>query len=211
MDNIDNLISKLSQDAKAVKPAHHPVLLSLEWITFIVFYLAVSLMISSIRPDLMVKFQHPWFIAEIVALVAVFITTSFSAAFLSFPDIYQKRFIVLAPIISFALFALVMFLAWRADSPPSPAPVHSIECTLNITLMAILPAALVFYVMRKFASTHHYWSGSTILISAFSIGALWLRLYEQTNSISHLITCHYLPMIGIGLIGMWMGKVFLKW
>jgi len=211
MDNIDNLISKLSQDAKAVKPAHHPVLLSLEWITFIVFYLALALMFSGYRPDLAAKLHETWFVAEIAALAAIFIATSFSAAFLSFPDIYQKRFIALAPIISFALFALLMFLAWRADSPPSPAPVHDIECTLSITLMALLPAVLVFYVMRKFASTHHYWSGSTILISAFSIGALWLRLYEQTDSISHLITCHYLPMIGIGLIGMWMGKVFLKW
>jgi len=211
MANINDLIDELAQGATAVKPVHHPILLGVEWIVAAVFYLTIALMFSDYRPDLAEKLHETWFIAELTALAAIFIATSFSAALLSFPDIYQMRRIALAPIISFALFTLVMFLSWRADSPPSPAPIHDIKCTFSITLMALLPAALVFYVMRKFASTHHYWSGSTILISAFSIGALWLRFYEETDSISHLITCHYLPMIGIGLIGMWMGKVFLKW
>jgi len=211
MANINELIDQLAQDSAPVKPAQHPMLLSVEWILIAMFYLAATLMFSGYRPDLSVKLHEVWFIAEIATLVAIFLTTSLSAALLSFPDMYQMRRTLLLPAISFALFALVLFLAWRADSPPSPRPVHDIECTLSITLMAILPATLSFFVIRKFASTHHYLSGGITLLSAFSVGALWLRLYEQTDSISHVINCHYLPMIGIGLIGMWLGKVYLKW
>lgn len=211
MANIDELIDKLAQDGKAVKPAHHPVVLSLEWITIAVFYLAVALMISGIRSDLVAKLHETWFAAEIATLFAIFIATSFSAALLSFPDLHQMRRIVIAPAIMFALFALVMYFAWHADHPPSIPPIHSIECTMSITMLAILPAIWIFFVMRRFASTHQYWAGSIALLSAFSIGALWLRLYEPTDSIMHVIEWHYFPMIAIGAIGLWLGKIILKW
>ncbi|MFZ5524300.1 MAG: DUF1109 domain-containing protein [Pseudomonadota bacterium] len=211
MGNIDELINKLAKDVAAVKPAHHPVLLSLEWTAVAVFYLAVALMISGFRTDLMVKLHEPWFAVEIAALAGIFVATSLSAALLSFPDLHQMRRVALLPALTFTLFALLMLFAWHADSPPSPPPVHSVECTLGITMLAILPAAWIFFVMRKFASTHHYWAGSVAMLAAFSVGALWLRLYEQTDSIMHVIEWHYLPMIFIGLIGMWLGRILLKW
>jgi len=211
MGNIEELIDKLAQDTAMVKPAPHPYKLSLEWIAVAVCYLAVALTISGIRSDLMVKLHETWFAAEIAALVAIFVTTGLSAALLSFPDLHQMRRITFAPIATFGLFVLVMFFAWHADNPPSRPPMHSVECTLSITLLAILPAAWIFHVMRKFASTHQYWAGSIALLSSFSIGALWLRLYEHTDSIRHVIEWHYLPMIAVGVVGLWLGKVVLKW
>jgi hypothetical protein len=211
MSDIDELINKLAQDMPAVKRARHPFLLSIEWMVVAAFYIAVSLMISGARHDLWLEFHKPWFAAEIAALAGIFISTSLSAALLSYPDLHQKRRIVFAPIATFALFALVIFFAWRADNPPAPLPVHSFECTISIMLLSLLPAAWTFYVMRKFASTHTRWAGGIAFLFAFSIGALWLRLYEQNDSIMHVIEWHYLPMIGFGLVGMWLGKVVLKW
>jgi hypothetical protein len=211
MGNIDELIDRLAQDGAAVKPARHPVLLGLEWFAVAACYLGVALMISGVRSDLMAKLHEAWFAAEIAALVAIVIATSLSAALLSFPDLHQMRRVALAPAIMFILFALVMYFSWQADNPPSRPPMHSVECTLSISLLAILPAAWIFYVIRKFASTHQYWAGSIALLSAFSIGALWLRLYEQTDSIRHVVEWHYLPMIAAGFAGLWLGKAMLKW
>lgn len=211
MGNLDELISKLAQDAPPVKPAPHPVVLSIEWMTVAVVYLGVALMFSGLRPDLMLKLQEPWFAAEIAALAGIFVATCLSAALLSFPDLHQMRRVVFAPVLMFTLFALLIFFAWHADNPPAPLPVHSFQCAISITLLAVVPAVWIFYVMRKFASTYPYWAGSIALLSAFSIGALWLRLYEQTDSIAHVIEWHYLPMIFVGLAGMWLGKVILKW
>ena len=211
MANIDDLITRLAQDAPPVKPAPHPLVLSLEWMTVAMAYLGVSLTISGLRPDLMLKLQEPWFAAEIATLAGIFIATCLSAALLSFPDLHQMRRAAFAPAITFALFVAVMFLAWHADNPPAPLPVHSFQCTLSITLFAILPAVWAFHVMRKYASTHHYWAGSIALLSAFSAGALWLRFHEINDSIMHVIEWHYLPMIAIGLLGMWLGRTCLKW
>jgi len=211
MDNIEQLVASLSKEAQAVKPAPHPFILSLQWMGAAVIYLTVSLAISGLRPELSAKLHNPWLVAEIAALLGLFIVTTLSAALLAFPDLHQKRVLAFAPVVPAVIFLVVIFLAWRADSPPAPLPVHSFECTLSITLMTLLPAVWTFYSMRKFASTHYRLAGSVALLSAFSVGALWLRLHEVNDSILHVVEWHYLPMLAIGALGLWLGKVLLKW
>ncbi|CAH1904640.1 MAG: hypothetical protein DID90_2727552547 [Candidatus Nitrotoga sp. LAW] len=211
MENIDDLINRLAQDTAAVKPAPHPYMLSLKWMGWAATYLLLSLVLSGLRPDLMLKLHQPWFVAEIAVLAGIFIATSVSAALLAFPDLHQMRRLAFTPVVMFALFVLVMFLAWQADNPPAPLPVHSFECTIGITLMSLLPAAWTFFEMRKFASTHYHCAGSIALLSAFSVGALWLRLHEVNDSIMHVVGWHYLPMIVFGIAGLWLGKRMLKW
>ena len=211
MENIDDLVARLAQDTTAVKPAPHPFMQSLQWLGIAAIYLAVSLALSGLRPDIGNKLHSLWFAAEIVALLGIFTVTALSAALLAFPDLHQKRILAWAPAWMFALFLLILFEAWRADSPPAPLPVHSFECTLGIMLMALLPAGWTFYSMRKYASTHYRLAGSVALLSAFSVGALWLRLHEATDSIAHVIEWHYLPMLAIGIAGLWLGKRLLKW
>lgn len=211
MGNIDELVESLAKDAASVRPAPHPFMLSAKWLLAAAAYLALSLALSGLRPDVMHKLGDPWFVAEIVALVLLLGASSLSAALLAFPDLHQMRKVAFAPAAMFALFILTIFLAWRADVPPAPPPVHSIECTIDITLLSLLPAAWVFFSLRKFASTHYQWAGSIALLGAFSVGALWLRLHELNDSIMHVIQWHYLPMLGIGLIGLWLGKALLKW
>ncbi|MDD2914541.1 MAG: DUF1109 domain-containing protein [Gallionella sp.] len=211
MANIDELIDGLAQDAAAVKPAPHPFKLSIKWMGWAMAYLIIALALSGLRPDLLLKLHEPLFAAEIAALAGILAATSVSAALLSFPDLHQKRGMAFAPVIAFALLLPVIFIAWHADNPPAPLPVHSFECTLCITLVALLPAAWIFYAMRKFASTHYHWAGSIALLSAFSVGALWLRLHEENDSIMHVVEWHYLPMIVFGIAGWWLGKKILKW
>jgi hypothetical protein len=211
MANLDELVESLAQDASAVKPSPHPLMMSLTWMAVAMAYLVASLWISGLRPDLTQKLDEPWFVAEMVSLALIFIATSLSAAVLAFPDLHQKNKTALAPAGLFILFMAILFFAWRADAPPASLPVHSFECTLSITLFSLLPAAWTFLSMRKFASTHCRWAGSIALLFAFSVGALWLRLHELNDSIIHVIQWHYLPMLGIGLAGWWLGRRLLKW
>ena len=211
MRNIDDLISSLAQDASSVKITPHPYTLSIGLIGIGTLYLAVLLLFSDVRHDLSLKLGDPWFVAELVALIGIFISCSFSAALLVYPDLYQKRRIALAPFFWFIVFALIIFLAWQANNPSSLFPAHSIECTVSITLASLLPVLWAIYLMRKFASTHTHWAGGISFILVFSIGAIWIRMYEQNDSILHVVQWHYLPMVGFGIIGMWLGKTALKW
>jgi len=207
MDDIEKLVASLSSEAQPVKPARHPFLQSLQWIGAGSVYLLVTLALTRLRPDWRTSFGDPWFVAEIGALFALFIVTALSTAILAFPDLHQKRWLVFAPAIPAGFLVAIILLAWHPAAPPE----HSIECTLSILLTMLLPAVWTFYSLRKFASTHYRLAGSLALLSSFSVGALWLRLHEVNDSIAHVVEWHYLPMLGVGVLGLWLGKVLLKW
>ena len=211
MSDIEQLVESLAADTTKVKPAAHPYALALKWIGAGAAYLVVALAAAGLRPDLAHALQNPLYIAELVALLLIFLATAFSAALLAFPDMHQKPALAYAPVALFALFVLLMLVAWHADNPPAPLPVHSWQCTLSISLVALLPAVWTFYAMRRYATTHVRLGGSIAVLSAFSIGALWLRLHEVNDSIHHVLLWHYLPMLAAGLIGAWLGKKLLNW
>jgi hypothetical protein len=211
MVNIEELVDSLAEGAANVRPAPHPYMVATKWTAVAISYIVVSLAISGLRPGLMAEFGDPWFLAEIFFLAGVLGATSLSAALLAFPDLHQKHRAAFSPVVLLVLFALTVVFSWQADSPPAPLPVHSYQCTVSIALFALLPAIWMFYGMRKFASTHCRLAGSIALLYAFSVGALWLRLHEQNDSLIHVIQWHYLPMIGFGALGLWLGKVALKW
>jgi hypothetical protein len=211
MKDLEQVVADLADDAVVVEPAPHPYLLSLQLLGAATLYLAVSLALTGFRTGLAAALGQTWFSAEIVALIVMFAATAISASLLAFPDLHQKRGLALAPLWAFALFLVVLLFAWIADTPPAPLPVHSFECTLSIGAMTLLPATWTIYAMRRFASTHIQWAGAIAVLSAFSVGALWLRLHEDNDSIAHVIEWHYLPMLAAGLLGFWLGKRLLRW
>ncbi|MCP5246268.1 MAG: DUF1109 domain-containing protein [Burkholderiales bacterium] len=211
MDNIEQLIKTLTDDATKVQPAPHPFLLTLKWTVATIVYLSVLLGIFGPRSDFMQAIENQWFVAEVLALFSIFVATLVTTSLLAFPDIHQKRAIAFAPILMIGMFLVVIFFAWNADHPPASLPDHTYECTLCIILVSLLPTVWTFYSLRKLASIHYRLAGGLALLSATSIGALWLRLYEVNDSISHVVEWHYLPMFVIGLVGLWLGEIILKW
>jgi hypothetical protein len=210
MANIDNLVQHLAEGVAPVKPAPHPFVVSLGLTLAAALYLAVALVAAGPRADLAHQLHAPWFVAELVLLFVTFATSALGAALLAYPDLHQRRRAAFAPVWSFALFVVVLILAWRAN-PHAPPPVHNFQCTISISLVAVLPGVWTFYALRRLASTHQRLAGAVAALSAFSVGALWLRLHEVNDSIAHVVEWHYLPMLAVGLVGAWLGKRLLRW
>ena len=211
MENIEQLVATLSKDVTPVKSAPHPYVLSLKWLAIASAYLIVSFAFSGFRPDLANAMQNPWFVAELVLLFVLFITTAIAAAVLSFPDMHQKRNMAYGPLWVAGLFVLMILFAWLADSPSTPLPMHSLACTVSIILFSLPPFVATFYALRKLASTHLRLSSSIAVLFALSTGAIWERLHEQNDSIIHVIEWHYLPILACSVLGLWLGKKLLKW
>ena len=211
MSNIDDLVESLSRDAVSVKPVPHPVMLCAIWTGCALAYIAVALMLSGLRPDLIHKLHEPIFLSEIAVLAAMFFSASMSAATLSFPDLHQMPRAALSPMLVFILLLIILYVAWRADIPPAALPRHSFECTFSIMVFSVLPAVWMITQMRKLACTHQRMAGCVAMLAAFSVGALWLRLYEQNDSVLHVAEWHYLPMLAFSVTGLWLGKRALKW
>ena len=109
-----------------------------------------------------------------------------------------------------SLLVLILWIVAIVDCAKSNNP-NKVVWIIVIILVSLLPAAWTFYSLRKLASIHYRLAGGLALLSAASIGALWLRLYEVNDSIIHVVEWHYLPMLFIGFIGLWLGEIILKW
>jgi hypothetical protein len=211
MNSTDQLINNLADTAQPLKPARNPFAVCARWTVGCILYITLITAITGIRPDFVAKLHIPLCAAECATLVSIFLTTALSAALLAFPDLHGKRRLACLPLFFFALFAFVLYREWLADNPPASPPGHDCECTIAIILYAALPGICLLRIVRRFATTHAMLTGSIVMLAAFSVGAIILRLCEQTDSITHLIEWHYLPMLAVGLLGLLLGKLFLKW
>lgn len=211
MADVELLIEQLSQGVTSVTPAVHPYKQCLKWMAGFASYLAALLFFFLPRPDLMEKLSSPLYLAEIISLSLIVASTALTSALLGFPDMLQKKAMLWTPVSSFAVFVAVIMLAYAMDTPPAPAPEHEMLCTLCLTLFSLLPAIWMFATLRKYATIHTSLSGYIATLCAFSVSALTLRLSEETDSISHIITWHYVPMLLISVAGIIAGKRLLKW
>jgi hypothetical protein len=212
---VDSLIDKLAAEAPE-KCGKNSV--QCPWRIFAAWVLAAAGYIGLIvtfylhpRPDLTEKFHEPLFMAEIMLLTALLLSAIFNAAILSFPDQYQFRRIIGLPAVVFGIFCAVMVMAWRAMPVPNPPVPDGMECLVCITLLSLAPALMIFYKIRRMASTRPAYAGASATLAAFAIGALALRLSEDTNSITHIVIWHYAPMLAAAAIGIVLGRKLLKW
>jgi hypothetical protein len=211
MESTDKLIASLAETASPVRQSEPPTVLFARWFIGALVYVALVLAFMKLRPDIFTKIGSPVFAAELVTLVFVIASSAFSAALLSFPDMFQKRDLAFTPLIAIIGFGIVLALEYAGEPQPDLGQPHGEECLLCITLLSLLPAAFMFYTLRRQAGVHYYISGAVSLIFASGVGALALRLSENTDSMNHILQWHYLPMIGFGVIGILLGRIVLKW
>ena len=212
MKDIETLIANLSHEAAPQRAPQRLARSFLSWLVIAFVYggLLVAIMWKP-RPDLMIKLGQPLFLFEIIALILLSVSCGFSATLLSFPDLYQKKQLAYAPLFVIPLFVGSIVLEFLADDPPAPKPAHTFECCTAITIAALPLAFWMLARIRRMAPTQPTLTGATALLASFGISALALRLSEQTDSIRHIILWHYLPMIGMGVLGLGLGRKFLKW
>jgi hypothetical protein len=208
----DDLIKQLAGEVTPVKKGISPFTLALKWLAIMSVYALAVLLFTGTRPDVPAKMQSLLFVSEILSLAGLIGSSALGAALLSYPDLYQKRKLLSLPYVFLAFFATVLVAAWLADNPPAAPPEEEgWICLLSISLIALLPATGIFYGIRRMATTHATHAGCYAVLAAFSISALILRLEENTDSISHIVFWHYLPMLAVAYIGMQLGKLLLKW
>lgn len=211
MSSTEKLIETISQVSEGVEPGPTPYGIFLRWMGGSAVYIAIMVFISEIRPDIIACLHNYLYRAEIVSLLAVLLTSGLSASLLSYPDIYQRKYLLYLPLIALAAFFYVLYLEWQMEAPDTPDPGHGFQCLFCITLFSTFSIIWLTIVLRKQAVTHYYAAGLAVFLASYSIGCLTLRLTEAVDSVSHLVEWHYLPMLGFSLIGVVIGKKLLRW
>lgn len=207
----NQLIAQLSSEAPTKKPMANPMRRAAKWLFGLTVYGALLFGLIDLRTDITQKLESVPFLLELGLLLSIILTSTLSAATLSFPDHYQKPALAKLPGVFFILFIALMVYQWLAAPAIPPMAMAECMCTLFITIYAFLPAVWLFFMMRDATSTQPAMAGTVVVLSAFSFGALMLRLSEPNDSIMHFIVFHYLPMLAAAMVGVVLGRKLLRW
>lgn len=215
MVDTKQLIQDLSAEAKPAKMVR-PQRYALFLLALLSIYaICAQCLLEGFRPDLATQLTRPLFMLELLLLAAVLTSASVASVYAMLPDGAQRKTLMRSPyIFSVGMLALVicqLFLPQDARMVMSDATSHAHECTMYIALSSILPAALIFGLLRKGASVMPMQAGLLAVISAVSVGAITLRLAEANDEIMHLLSWHYLPSIFFASLGAVLGRYLLRW
>lgn len=207
------LIVQLAEDAKPVRRLPGPWQLFGLWSAATLLSAAVMLTTMGLRPDVVVQMTRPLFWLEIIALLALISSTAVAALWRAFPDQRQQGWINVLPLGPLLLYGgTVVYRLLVPEATDAPlGDHHGLECSLCITIAALVPAGVLLYLVRKGATTQPRRSGFLALLAAASLGHLLLKFAEANDHVPHFLLWHLLPIVVLGLLGGGLGKKLLVW
>lgn len=215
MVDTKQLIQDLSAEAKPVKLVRPQRYVAFLLALLSIYAICAQCWLEGFRPDLAIQLTRPLFMVEFLLLAAMLVSASIASVYAMLPDGAQRKTLMRSPyLFSGGMFALVivqLFLPQDARMVMSDANSHAHECTTYIAFSSILPAALIFGLLRKGASVMPMQAGLLAVIAAVSVGAITLRLAEPNDEIMHLLSWHYLPSIFFASLGALLGRYLLRW
>lgn len=212
--NTKALIASLSREVQARKPRSPGYWVGCLLAVLVTYAVGIQVVLG-LRPDLDIQFTRLFFGVEIFLLGMLVLVSAVACVLAMYPDTYQKpSWLKLPYLVSLLLVGLVVLQLFMPTDLHKVMPLpgaHERECALCIGAVALLPAALIFALLRQGASVHQLQAGALAVLAASSIGCLALRLSEANDSIIHLINWHYVPTLLFAFLGACLGRWLLRW
>lgn len=215
MIDTKQLIQDLSAEAKPVKLVRPQRYAAFLLALLSVYAICAQCWLEGFRPDLSMQLARPLFMVELLLLAAMLVSASVASVHAMLPDGGERKTLMRLPyLFSGGLLALVIFQIFLPQDTRmvmSNTTSHTHECTMYIAFSSILPAVMIFGLLRRGASVMPMQAGLLAVIAAVSVGAITLRLAEANDEITHLLSWHYLPSIFFASLGAALGRYLLRW
>lgn len=212
----EDLIESLTKEAKPVKTLLSPMK-SFAWaILMLVLYVALMIGIGDIRQDMAIQLERPLLVAEFVLMLFVMLTGLYAAVCLRYPDEHQTYKLSNLSLYGLAGFVILMMVQWFMPNDPAMfAGAHVQDnkflCTIEIAAISALPALGLMVMLGRGATVSLKKAGFFVTLTSTLAGAIIIRLWEQNDTIAHLLVWHYTPMLIFAAIGAFVGAKILKW
>jgi len=196
MNNLDELIDSITEDAHKVKVAPRPLFVSGGWMMAIFLYVTMFIGFVGFREDLSVVMQQPLFVLELLLILITIVSTAIAASFGSFPDRARSAIATWAPMIPLALFAgLIAFNYFESMHTPQGNDMGHVKCVGWMCALSLLPGVGLFFLLSRGFCLSPRTAYTHAALAAAMTAYLVLRLEEAYVSPLHLIVMHIIPMI----------------
>jgi len=215
--NTKALIGALTEELPPVRPLLPPAKRTALWGgIFLAAMLLTAMLIKGFRADLATVLGSPSFLAETALLLLSGMLCLYAGFKLSVPDIRYGK-LPFAAVWAVILLALAVNIAFFLLAQPQHLSgefekfglLH--PCGVNLMLLTALPAAAVFFLVKKSAPVLPLWTGYAVLLAVAAFGAAVMRLVCGADGITHLLVWHFLPAFGLSFLGLLAGLTLLRW
>ncbi|MBN8543648.1 MAG: DUF1109 domain-containing protein [Alphaproteobacteria bacterium] len=215
MADTKQLIETLSAQATPVRPLRPQRYALILLAALSIYAICAQCWLEGFRPDLAQQLQRPLFVVELLLLAAMLISSVLAALHAMRPDAIVQKYRMRLPFIFSGLMLLLvafqLFMPHDVRMVMSNADSHTHGCTAYIAFSSMLPAILIFWLIRKGATIMPMRAGLLAVIASMSVGALTLRLAEANDEIAHLLMWHYAPSLFFAALGAVLGRYLLRW
>lgn len=208
--NIDSLISSLSDELTEVKVLAHPLHRAMPWIVFAVLYISFAMAVVGVRGDIFVKIQEPLFIFELLMIFAMSLSAALCSLWMCVPDMRGQKWMIAVPITLFLVFLSHFGLKLALDSYAMPS-LHFHNCHKEALIFGAIPAIAILFLSMRGNTVQPVLLSFMNILAVGGLGYIALRISCASDNIGHLCLFHLLPYIAMGIIITLIGRKLYRW
>jgi hypothetical protein len=200
----DDLIADLAGRVTPVRPLSPPIVRALGWLVLAGVCGGLGVTAFGARSDVMVRLTQPGYLwlAMLALLTSVF--AAVVSLTLAIPGAERTPVLRALTLVTLGLWTVTMVRAVLAAGrglPVSTDP-HWPVCFLRVLLVGLLPALVLFGMLRRGAPLRLGWTAAMAAAAAASVGALAVHVACPLDDPGHGFLGHFVPLVLAAAIGM---------
>lgn len=207
------LVGALANCAAPVRRLRSPHARMATWFMLSVAYAAAVVFVMGIRPDIWTKLQEPKFAIELGAALMTSMLAAGAAFCAGCPGRpLWERF---APLPALALWlgslGVGCMESWISVGAGGLRIAPDLVCFPYIVLAGLVPAILIFAMIRRGAPIAPVTATMLASLAAASLGAAALRLFHEQDASIMVLVWQFGTVALLTAVGALLGRSFLRW
>ncbi|MEZ4742973.1 MAG: DUF1109 domain-containing protein [Bdellovibrionota bacterium] len=207
----DELIDNLVVDNKPVTVLKDHRIRFIQWLLISTVSITIGLQLLGIRNDIGIKLQDPLFIIESFIIVFTAVLATSAAFTLSIPGLERSKSQKYGVYITLGLWFLITIIKIINSDLDLQQGLVGFSCITDTITLGIMPGILLFYMLRKAASVRLGLSGAMAFLGTLALAGIGIRFSCSFEHPVHLLIGHILPILTLGIVGIFIGKITLHW
>jgi hypothetical protein len=198
----DDLIADLAERATPVRPLPPPSMRAFGWLVLAAICAAAGVTAFGARADVLVRLTQPDYLSSAVLALSTSVAAVVICLVLAIPGAERTPLLRATALAIFAVWAGTT--VWRVVAEGRGLPVvtdpHWPVCFGRVVLVALLPAAALFAMVRRGTPLRPGWTAAMAALAAASAGALAVHVACPLDDPGHVFLGHVVPVIAMAAV-----------
>ena len=206
----EELIAQLAGVAEPVRPLQPPWFRAIAWSGIAILSAAAGIAVFGVRSDIATAIREPEFVWIALVVLATAVFALMAALVLAIPGAERSPILRGSTLLLAGLWAVMLLDAIVRTGHGFAAVSDWYVCFVRVTGMALVPAALLFGMLRRATPLRFAWTSGLATMSATAVGAVAIQFICPLSDPGHALLGHFGPVMVFGSVGAVAARRLLK-